>query len=587
MLTGFGEIHLIYLDTIDLSNLNRQFLFRHEHIKKPKALVAKEVAQKFNPRVKLEAHHANIKDPHFNIDWFSSFNLVFNALDNLDARRHVNKMCLAAGVPLIESGTTGFNGQVQVIIKGKTACYDCNPKATPKTFPVCTIRSTPTQSIHCIVWAKSYLLPELFGVSEEEVPEMDQREDSENAEEIENLRQEAQILKKIRESMGLADFSQKVFDKVFNQDIDRLRNMEDMWKLRKPPEPISYENALAESEVIDSTISQNDQQVWTRAESCKVFFDSLDQLSKQLVDEQSGALKSGSEQSTIAFDKDDDLTLNFVAAASNIRSEVFGIEPKSKFDIKQMAGNIIPAIATTNAMIAGLCVIQAFKVLRGQFEKTKMAFVNRSQISAGLSEAPNPDCSVCGTVLARAKVDAEKATLKDLVEGILKEELGYSDDVEVYQGTNLVFDVDVEDNLSKKLGELGIGDGSFLVVKDESEPQDGEMPRVDLELVIEAQSEHTEASKAIALLSRPEIPRRAKRKPPELNGTTILNGESATNGNQPTFSSGAKRKRDAAEAELDEGGMVKKAQTGKTLPSDEQGTILLDEVEEGAITIED
>lgn len=39
VLTGFGEIHIIDLDTIDLSNLNRQFLFRYEHIKKSKALV--------------------------------------------------------------------------------------------------------------------------------------------------------------------------------------------------------------------------------------------------------------------------------------------------------------------------------------------------------------------------------------------------------------------------------------------------------------------------------------------------------------------------------------------------------------------
>lgn len=67
--------------------------------------------------MKLEAYHANIKDPHFNVDWFSKFDIVFNALDNLDARRHVNKMCLAANVPLIESGTTGFNGQVQPILK--------------------------------------------------------------------------------------------------------------------------------------------------------------------------------------------------------------------------------------------------------------------------------------------------------------------------------------------------------------------------------------------------------------------------------------------------------------------------------------
>jgi ubiquitin-like 1-activating enzyme E1 B len=39
VLTGFGEVHIVDLDTIDLSNLNRQFLFRQEHIKKSKALV--------------------------------------------------------------------------------------------------------------------------------------------------------------------------------------------------------------------------------------------------------------------------------------------------------------------------------------------------------------------------------------------------------------------------------------------------------------------------------------------------------------------------------------------------------------------
>lgn len=39
VLSGFAEIHIVDLDTIDLSNLNRQFLFRQEHIKKSKALV--------------------------------------------------------------------------------------------------------------------------------------------------------------------------------------------------------------------------------------------------------------------------------------------------------------------------------------------------------------------------------------------------------------------------------------------------------------------------------------------------------------------------------------------------------------------
>lgn len=58
------------------------------------------------------AHHANVKNQEFDIDFFKQFNVVLNGLDNLDARRHVNRMCLAAGVPLVESGTTGYLGQV-------------------------------------------------------------------------------------------------------------------------------------------------------------------------------------------------------------------------------------------------------------------------------------------------------------------------------------------------------------------------------------------------------------------------------------------------------------------------------------------
>jgi len=40
--------------------------------------------------------------------------MVLNALDNRTARSHVNRMCLAADVPLIESGSAGYNGHVSV-----------------------------------------------------------------------------------------------------------------------------------------------------------------------------------------------------------------------------------------------------------------------------------------------------------------------------------------------------------------------------------------------------------------------------------------------------------------------------------------
>lgn len=111
------HLYQIDLDTIDLSNLNRQFLFNKSHIKKSKALVASAVASSFNPSIQIKPQHANIKEPQFGYEFFQTFDVVLNALDNLDARRWVNRMCIATNVPLVESGTTGFLGQVQPILK--------------------------------------------------------------------------------------------------------------------------------------------------------------------------------------------------------------------------------------------------------------------------------------------------------------------------------------------------------------------------------------------------------------------------------------------------------------------------------------
>lgn len=503
------------------------------------------MAQKFNPNVKLVAYHANIKDKQFNLEWFSSFNLVFNALDNMEARRHVNKMCLAVDIPLVESGTTGFKGQVQVIKKGKTACYDCTPKTTPISYPVCTIRSTPSQPIHCIVWAKSYLLPELFGVGEDETPDVDQTEDTENAAEIEKLKQEAQALKKIRESMGSSDFARRVFDKVFKEDIERLAKMEDMWKDKKPPEPLSYDTLEQEASALDNSVLLNGQRVWSTSENFFVFRDSLARLAKRLAVEQAAAAKAGQPPPLISFDKDDDDTMDFVAAAGNLRSIIFGIEPKSKFDIKQMAGNIIPAIATTNAMVAGLCVMQAFKVLKGEYARTKWLWLWNGALRTDRLEDPNPECAVCSVAMARVHVDTDKATLNDLVQDILRTKLGYGEELTVMSEAGLVYDPDLEDNLGKKLTDLNIGDASFLLVKDEEDDN----PRVDLQLAIEARKP-TDQSKSVELVEKEgetfELPRRPK-KEDVADGVTAdddnEDGFEVTNGAPVAAQSTGKRKR--------------------------------------------
>lgn len=578
VLMGFGQIHIVDLDTIDLSNLNRQFLFRQEHIKKSKALVAKEAAERFNPNVKISAHHANIKDEEFTVAWFRDFTVVFNALDNLEARRHVNKMCLAAQVPLIESGTTGFNGQTQVIKKGVTACYDCTPKETPKSFPVCTIRSTPSQPIHCIVWGKSYLLNEIFGASEDQAA-FDHSEDADNAKEIEELKRESEALKKIRAAMGTPEFPKMLFDKVFNADIERLRSVEDMWKSRTAPQPLDYDKVLSQArDAIASkeAVLADDQRIWSLQESLAVLNDSLERLSKRAI-ESTKAKGPSDPEPVITFDKDDIDTLDFVTASANIRSTVFGIESKSRFDVKQMAGNIIPAIATTNAIVAGLCVLESFKVLKGEFDQAKEVFLTPFAPARLLApdrlRQPNPDCPVCGVFNASVIVDLSRATLGDIVEGYLKENLGLGDrEFSVNNDIGILYDFDETDNLPKRLTELGIRNGSFLTIVDDED----EDTLVNIVLDIEDRAlEATEKPYKAVEESQHNIARKPKKvTPPETNGVSKTNGLVHLEGPK-----GLKRSNDDGEQQP-----LKKAKIAKAAQDDD---IVLVEDAGGAIVIDD
>ena len=163
--SGFKDIETIDLDTIDVSNLNRQFLFRKEHVGKSKAEIASQVTKYFYDNVSVVGKLGNIKDTErFDSSYFGSFDIILNALDNTEARRHVNRICLSLKKSFVESGTQGFLGQVLPILPNNgTACWECRPKeANTKTYAVCTIRATPDKPVHCIVWAK-LILHLLFG----------------------------------------------------------------------------------------------------------------------------------------------------------------------------------------------------------------------------------------------------------------------------------------------------------------------------------------------------------------------------------------------------------------------------------------
>ncbi|XP_043647816.1 SUMO-activating enzyme subunit 2 [Drosophila teissieri] len=499
VLSGFTDIEIIDLDTIDLSNLNRQFLFHREHVGKSKARVARESALSFNPDAKITAYHDSVTSTDYGVNFFKKFDLVLSALDNRAARNHVNRMCLNADVPLIESGTAGYNGQVELIKRGLTQCYECTPKDKQRSFPGCTIRNTPSEPIHCIVWAK-HLFNQLFGESLEDedispdaadpdAKEKDgangdgeSKDDEKEKEKGEETKEEKEAkedtangnIVRINTRQWAKDCNYdagKLFNKFFNEDITYLLRMSNLWKTRKAPVPVQWDTLLPEGSSGDQKdVAKQHHKVWSIEECAQVFANSLKELSANF-------LKLEGDD-TLAWDKDDQPAMDFVAACANVRSHIFDIERKSRFEIKSMAGNIIPAIATTNAITAGISVMRAFKVLEAKWEQCKAVYArlrpnarNHFLVPDASLPGPNPNCYVCASDPAiTLKIDTKRMHIKELRDEVLVKTLNMLNPDVTVQSTGSILisseEGETECNEGKLLSELNIVDGVILKCDD-------------------------------------------------------------------------------------------------------------------------
>jgi len=188
-----------------------------------------------------------------------------------------------------------------------------------------------------------------------------------------------------------------------------------------------------------------------------------------------------------------------------------------------MAGNIIPAIATTNAIISGLIVLQALHLLK---LKLKPSASSSSQLvpftspqkassqaigpspelthlrnvhiqfkpSVPLStirlSGPNPECGVCRDTYEVLRCDTARTTLGEVVKAIVGEASEDEDSksnadvygpkpgrgVEVYESQRLLSDPEWDDNLERTLESLNVTKGKFLSIVDE----DGEWNTIAL-----------------------------------------------------------------------------------------------------------
>lgn len=123
---GVGRIKIVDRDVIKLCNLQRQTLFDEEDIEKnrPKAVAAVEKLKKINSSIILESDVCHIHEG--NIDaLIDGFDLVIDALDNMETRLIVNDSCWKHGVPWIFGSAVSSFGMTMNIIPGATACLRC------------------------------------------------------------------------------------------------------------------------------------------------------------------------------------------------------------------------------------------------------------------------------------------------------------------------------------------------------------------------------------------------------------------------------------------------------------------------------
>lgn len=122
---GIGNIILSDYDVVNLSDLQRQIIYRNEDIGKFKVILAQSFLKKLNPNIKISIVNKRIN--HEIIDKITkNVNLVLDCTDNIITRQIINASCVKYNIPLISASANEFLGQLMFITPPwKYGCYHC------------------------------------------------------------------------------------------------------------------------------------------------------------------------------------------------------------------------------------------------------------------------------------------------------------------------------------------------------------------------------------------------------------------------------------------------------------------------------
>jgi ubiquitin-activating enzyme E1 len=160
-----GSIHVTDMDAIEISNLNRQFLYREWDVKKMKSEVAGAAVKKMNPHLKIKAMTLKVgpeTEDVYDDEFWTNLTGICNALDNVNARLYTDGRAVFYRKTLLESGTLGPKGNTQVIVPFMTESYGSSVDPPEKNPPTCLVHTFPHNIEHCLQWARELVFEGKF-----------------------------------------------------------------------------------------------------------------------------------------------------------------------------------------------------------------------------------------------------------------------------------------------------------------------------------------------------------------------------------------------------------------------------------------
>mgnify|MGYP001224815543 CR=1 FL=1 len=429
-----GKVIVTDPDTIEKSNLNRQFLFRPWDVTKPKSQVAANAVRTMNRAANIEAYLERIcpeSEGVFDDKFWESLSGVCNALDNVQARLYVDQRCVYYQTSLLESGTLGAKGNVQVVVPRITESYGSSRDPPEKSIPVCTLKNFPNQIEHTIQWARDFFEGSFKQSAEDVNAYLSQHDFLSSLERQPGVRKgtlEALHSNLIEKPLSLQDcivwarlrfeelFHNQIAQLLFNFPLDMVTSSgTPFWSgPKRPPTPLQFDEndplhmefivatanlrafnygltsridveffkSALESVMVPEFMPRGDVKIQANPEekqdvSLSEEEDVCDEIARSLPPPSSLA---GYRMTPVNFEKDDDANfhIDFITASSNLRARNYQIAEADRHRIKQIAGKIIPAIATTTAMVTGLVCLEMLKLLQPdkKIEHFKNSFAN-------------------------------------------------------------------------------------------------------------------------------------------------------------------------------------------------------------------